>query len=54
VSLFVLSQEIEDRNAANYKKKSNMNSVIYFSFPAVIQSSNFKALVISSSFVIGT
>jgi hypothetical protein len=86
VSLFVVSLEIEDRDAvevatgrstkrpstlndiilfylqADNKKKSDMNSLIYFSFAAVtlklqssnLQFSNFKALVISTSLVIGT
>jgi hypothetical protein len=34
-------------------KKSNMNSLIYFLF-LQLQSTNFKALVISTSLVIGT
>jgi hypothetical protein len=35
------------------KKKSNINSLIYFLF-LQLQSSNFKPLVISTSLVIGT
>jgi hypothetical protein len=35
VSLFVRSPEIEDRNAIEVDNWGNMNSFIYFSFPAV-------------------